>query len=170
VFSGARIRAKKKIRNAEGKSVNNPHCYLFAESRRATPSEPRKDDEIYHFLLPDEGMCDYANKAIKEYYEPELNQLLLADEGELAISELVGQKNGLPAAGDGAGFQAGVPMLEALVRALESNPGKLDQVRQFVEELQSTEEGRHLLPEGFDAIWTPVWQAREALRSHGAKG
>ncbi len=75
VFSEAQLRASKKIRNAEGKSINNPQCYLFSEPRRVTPNEPRQGDEIYHFLLPDEGMCNYANKAVKEQYEAELDRL-----------------------------------------------------------------------------------------------
>jgi hypothetical protein len=57
-------------------------------------------------------------------------------------------------------------MLESLVRALERNPEKLDQVARFVTELQGTEEGRSLLPEDFELIWEPLWAAREALQKH----
>jgi len=63
VFSPAQLQARNKVKNPA------------AVPRRVTPSGPRKDDEIYHFLLPDEGMCDYANKAVKEHYESELQQL-----------------------------------------------------------------------------------------------
>ena len=75
VFSAAQLRASRKIRTAEGKSGDNPGCYLHAEPRRATPAAPRREDEVYHFLLPDAGMCDYANKAVSEYYGPELARL-----------------------------------------------------------------------------------------------
>jgi hypothetical protein len=126
--------------------------------------------------LPADGFPDNRRQGLLRYMLKDRKQvlryllLLLADEGELAISELVGQGRQLAGAGNGAAFHADIPMLEALVRALESSPAKLDQVRQFVEELQSTEEGHKLLPEGFDAIWSPVWEAREALRRHGAQG
>jgi hypothetical protein len=64
------------------------------------------------------------------------------------------------------GFHADMPMLEVLIRALDRNPDKLDQVARFVTELQGTEEGRALLPEDFDQVWGPLWAAREALREH----
>ncbi|MES9811663.1 MAG: N-6 DNA methylase [Candidatus Thiodiazotropha sp.] len=63
VFSPAQLKARNKVKDPS------------AEPRRITPDKPRQDDEIYHFLLSDEGMCDYANKAVKEHYESELQQL-----------------------------------------------------------------------------------------------
>ena len=35
--------------------------------RAVTKDEPRKDNEIYHFLLPDPGMSDYDDKVVKPY-------------------------------------------------------------------------------------------------------
>ena len=75
VFRASQLNAPKKLKGADGKSIPNPQCWLNAAPRRVTPSEPRKDDEIYHFLLPDEGMCDYANKAVKEYFGAELDRV-----------------------------------------------------------------------------------------------
>ncbi|WPL17970.1 Type I restriction-modification system methyltransferase subunit [Thiorhodovibrio winogradskyi] len=66
VFSVSQLNAPKKI-NQGGKSVPNPDCYLNATPRRVTPVEPRREDEIYHFLLPAEDVCDYTNKAVKQY-------------------------------------------------------------------------------------------------------
>ena len=91
--------------------------------------------------------------------------LLLAEDGTLSVADLTGagsQGNGW----DGLGFHADIPMLESLVRALERNPEKLDQVARFVTELQSSDEGRALLPEDFELIWEPLWAAREALQKH----
>ena len=74
VFRVAQLHAPRKIKQA-GKSVPNPECWLNAEPRRVTLDAPRQNDEIYHFLLPDEGMCDYANKAVKTYHDAELKQI-----------------------------------------------------------------------------------------------
>jgi hypothetical protein len=75
VFRERHLAASKKIRGADGKSVNNPDCFLFAVPRRVTGAEPRQPDEIYHFLLPDEGMCPFNRPAVREYYEAELDRL-----------------------------------------------------------------------------------------------
>ncbi len=72
--------------------------------------------------------------------------------------------------GNGAaseGYHAGLPMLEALVKALEHSPEKLDHVERLVSELSSTEEGQALLPQDFDQIWKPLWQARMELAKNG---
>lgn len=69
-------------------------------------------------------------------------------------------------AGDGAGHAtstAGLPLLEALIRALHRNPGQLDQIARLVDDLERTPEGRELLPDGFDTVWQPIWAARREL-------
>ena len=58
-----------------------------------------------------------------------------------------------------------VPLFEALVRTLDRNPKKLDQISRLVTDLRKTTEGRSVLPDGFDEIWDPIWIAREALNS-----
>ena len=79
VFRVSQLLAPKNIKGAPGsdssKSVPNPECWLNAPPRRLTSDAPRRDDEIYHFLLPDEGMCDYANKAVKDYFDDALEQV-----------------------------------------------------------------------------------------------
>ncbi|MET0076402.1 MAG: N-6 DNA methylase [Candidatus Thiodiazotropha lotti] len=81
VFTHKQVTAPKKIYleptdyHGKRRSEPNPECYLNTAPRRIAPDNPRQEDEIYHFLLPDEGMCDYANKAVKEHYESELQQL-----------------------------------------------------------------------------------------------
>lgn len=57
------------------------------------------------------------------------------------------------------------PLFEALVRTLERNPKKLDQISRLVTDLKKSAEGRSLLPDGFDDIWQSIWAAREALNS-----
>ena len=75
VFRASQLNAPRNLRGPDGKSVPNPQCWLHAVPRRLAPVEPRRDDDIYHFLLPDEGMCDYANKAVKEYFGAELDRV-----------------------------------------------------------------------------------------------
>ena len=36
---------------------------------------PRKGDEIWHFLLPDPGMADYADKDAKKLYADDFERL-----------------------------------------------------------------------------------------------
>ena len=43
--------------------------------RRATADQPRKPDEIWHFLLPDPGMADYTDKTAKTLYKDEFDHL-----------------------------------------------------------------------------------------------
>lgn len=43
--------------------------------RRATADQPRKPDEIWHFLLPDPGMADYTDKTAKALYKDEFDHL-----------------------------------------------------------------------------------------------
>jgi len=43
--------------------------------RRATADQPRKPDEIWHFLLPDPGMVDYTDKTAKALYKDEFDHL-----------------------------------------------------------------------------------------------
>jgi len=64
---------------------------------------------------------------------------------------------------DGAS-DAGMPLFEELLRTLARAPETLGTVARLVEDLKRTPEGAALLPEGFDAMWTAIWTAREALR------
>jgi hypothetical protein len=57
----------------------------------------------------------------------------------------------------------GHTLLESLINALDQNPQRLDQIARLVADLRETPEGHQLLPEGFDAIWEPVWAARQGL-------
>ncbi|MBY0467953.1 MAG: class I SAM-dependent DNA methyltransferase [Burkholderiaceae bacterium] len=43
--------------------------------RHVTRAQPRKADEIWHFLLPDPGMADYADKDAKKLYPDDFERL-----------------------------------------------------------------------------------------------
>ena len=62
----------------------------------------------------------------------------------------------------GSGIE--LPLFESLVKALDRDPLKLDQIGRLVDDLKKTPEGKELLPEGFDLIWEPIWSARQRLK------
>ena len=76
----------------------------------------------------------------------------------------------LPRAINGGGACAGnqfnpIPLTEELVRALSREPEKIDQIFHLVEELKKDEDGKGILPQGFETIWDPIWRARKMVRS-----
>jgi len=93
--------------------------------------------------------------------------LLLAEGGTDARSILEAMQKGLSGNGaEGSAFLQ-FPLFEMLVRSLDRNPWKLDQISRLVADLKKTVEGRAVLPDQFDEIWQPIWSAREALRGDG---
>ena len=54
-----------------------------------------------------------------------------------------------------------VPLLEAMLRVLASNPRRLRQVEDLVEELRQG--GDDLLPAGFDDVWGPIYAVAKEL-------
>lgn len=62
-----------------------------------------------------------------------------------------------------AGWQE-AGLLEALLRSLSHDPRRIDEAARLIDDLERTEEGQDLLPEGFADIWKPVRSAREAIR------
>ena len=88
--------------------------------------------------------------------------LLLHDEDTLATPD--GSRDGDLGEGSGRWTSGSSGLLEALMRALDRDPARLDHLRGLVQELRSTAEGSAVIPREFDALWSAVWQAREALR------
>jgi hypothetical protein len=88
--------------------------------------------------------------------------LLLAlaeDAGEGAFLDLLTTSAGSWSVGVGA-------LLESLVKALASNPAAIDDVAHIVGRLHQTEDGRALLPDGWDDLWAEIEQARSMVRRH----
>lgn len=88
-----------------------------------------------------------------------LLRLLLAIDGVDRLSELAelvrdGETTETPSA-----QQQEQPLFEALVRALDREPHKLEAVQRLVEEVGKMENGQALLPPGFHDIWGPVREA-----------
>ena len=91
--------------------------------------------------------------------------LMLLAEGGGDVYQAILSGRALLSGGEGNGsFGTGIPLFETMVRTLERNPAKLDQIERLVADLRKTEDGQLLLPEGFDAIWKPIWAARERIR------
>jgi hypothetical protein len=92
--------------------------------------------------------------------------LLLAEGGTDARSILLALQKGISgSSAEGSAFLR-FPLFEVLVRTLDRNPKKLDQISRLVDDLKKTVEGREVLPDQFDEIWQPIWAAREALRGN----
>jgi hypothetical protein len=52
-----------------------------------------------------------------------------------------------------------------MVRALDHDPTRLDQIAAVIDDLRATPEGRDLLPIEFDAIWGPIWAMRQQTKA-----
>lgn len=85
------------------------------------------------------------------------------------LSEFGAEGGSLEAAGDafepgGAPFHwgaGGLPLFESLMKALDQSPSRLDQVAKLVDDLRAA--GENLLPQGFDEVWEPIWEARQKV-------
>ena len=63
--------------------------------------------------------------------------------------------------GDWASGLTGETLLEDLVRAAAREPDRLAHIRRLIADLQSSPEGRELVPPGFMEIWRVVDAAAE---------
>lgn len=54
-------------------------------------------------------------------------------------------------------------LFEPMVRALAGDSSRLDDIHRLVTDLEKTDEGRALLPDGWDTIWQPIWAVREQV-------
>lgn len=90
--------------------------------------------------------------------------LLLADHDARDFSTLFSQ----PAAGDEkrSAFHSMFEstLFESLLKSLDRDPERIDQVEQVVSDLRKTPEGQQLLPKGFDDIWAAVVAVRQRQR------
>ena len=89
---------------------------------------------------------------------------LLAGEGagfSLLIDTLTGRGR---SPGTGSILPFSGTLFEALTRALDQQPEKLDHVANLVADLEKAGQ-QSLLPSGFYEIWPPIWQARQQLGS-----
>ncbi len=57
------------------------------------------------------------------------------------------------------------PLLEAMLTALSRDPSRLDALADVLKDLRGGQADESFLPEGIDAIWPPIWEARQGLRA-----
>ena len=66
---------------------------------------------------------------------------------------------------NGSPDQLSIPLFEVLLRALHRHPEQLDAIASLIESLSKTEDGLSILPEGFLALWEPIWTIRKEGRA-----
>ncbi len=64
---------------------------------------------------------------------------------------------------DRGGNMPELPLLEEMVRAFARQPEKIDRIAKLVEDIKKNSEGNGILPEGFNNIWQPIWEARKRM-------
>lgn len=76
LFSGnSLIGARRQVYRASSLVKGAKPAWYEEPPRKVTQAEPRKGDEIWHFLLPDPGMADYAEKDAKKLYPDDFERL-----------------------------------------------------------------------------------------------
>ena len=89
----------------------------------------------------------------------------------LLLLQLAGRETWFPEGQGGGTFGAftmgagGSGLLEAVLTALASTPAAIDDIDRLVKRLDSTEQGREVLPTGWAAFWPSVIEASSRLRT-----
>jgi hypothetical protein len=88
--------------------------------------------------------------------------LVLAETGgAAALAPDVIEALAAPTIGEaGARGTMDLPLLEGLLRALDGDQAKLEQIDRLLADLEQTGAVSDLLPEGFREVWDPIWAAR----------
>lgn len=92
--------------------------------------------------------------------------MLLADNG----AELEGISRAARLLGEDMGSSQngqlfGLPLFEAMMRALDRDPTRLAHIARLVDDLRSSPETSQLLPDDFDAIWQPIREAYAGVKA-----
>jgi hypothetical protein len=130
---------------------------MFSVNVPLEGAPPERQERILRTLL------DSSEKVLR------LILLLLAEGGEDQHEGLIAAQRMLGSITDGdtrnGSGPASFPLFEALVRTLERNPSKLDQIARLLEDLHSTPESKRLVPEGLDDVWQQMMEARRRLET-----
>jgi len=89
--------------------------------------------------------------------------LLLTEDAPADARAATAGSAAAPYPGVSGARRPGAPLFEALVRALDRDPAKLDRIAELIEDLKNSPKGRDLLPGGFETVWRPIWSARRRL-------
>ncbi len=98
-------------------------------------------------------------------------KLLLALDAVAGLDDLLGFTDDGPEVAAAArwGRGAETPLLEALLRALDQDPRRLEELDRTVRELRAAPGGAELLPPDLDAIWAPIRAVWETRRAEGER-
>jgi hypothetical protein len=87
---------------------------------------------------------------------------LLADLGDTGAAEFASILSSR--AGETSGeWMPQIPLFESMVRALACNPEALTPIDRLIKDLERTEHGRAILPDGIEDIWPAIWEARSRV-------
>lgn len=76
LFAGnSLIGARRQVYRASSVTKGAKPAWHEAPPRKVSAAAPRQADEIWHFLLPDPGMADYADKDAKKLYPEDFARL-----------------------------------------------------------------------------------------------
>jgi hypothetical protein len=76
LFAGnSLVGARAQVFNAASLRKGAKPAWHEEPPRQVTPDKPRREDEIWHFLLPDPGMADYTDKEAKKLYPADFGRL-----------------------------------------------------------------------------------------------
>lgn len=76
LFAGnSLIGARRQVYRATSVVKGAKPAWYEEPPRRVTDTEPRKGDDIWHFLLPDPGMANYTDKDAKKLYPDDFERL-----------------------------------------------------------------------------------------------
>ena len=144
---------------------------FFAFELKATKGE-KKTTRRFVLNVPLDGAPTDRRERILRSLLHNRNQVLrfilfILAEGSIDAHELLQEVRSIMTGESGnkvGGSGIELPLFESLVKALDRDPVKLDQIGRLVDDLKKTPEGKELLPEGFDLIWEPIWSARQRLK------
>lgn len=91
----------------------------------------------------------------------QLLMCLLADEG-FELSDVMASIN-RTAAGAPSAEREVTALFELLVRSLDRNPERLDDIASLIADLRQRGNPSEIFPPGFEQLWEPIWAARQGM-------
>jgi hypothetical protein len=95
--------------------------------------------------------------------------LMLADSGARDLSSFTDSMAGRDGTGTWTQSLLGGTLFESLVRTLDRDPQRLDQVEDIIRDLRKSSEGHALLPADLESIWEPIRVVRQQQKEQQLK-